>query len=53
MAEVTDDLDKIPSATVIFSTSLNEKAVFEYAAKAEAILQGLGFSIAKLWSDGD
>jgi ATP-binding cassette, subfamily F, member 3 len=49
MAEVTDDLDKILERYSDLQHEFEREGGFEYAAKAEAILQGLGFD-REMWS---
>lgn len=49
MAEAGDDLDKILERYSDLQHQFEHEGGFEYAAKAEAILQGLGFD-RELWS---
>jgi ATP-binding cassette subfamily F protein 3 len=48
MAEASDDLDKILERYSDLQTQFEREGGFEYAARAESILQGLGFR-ARLW----
>src|SRR5499426_3416400 len=49
MADATDDLDKILERYSDLQHEFEREGGFEYAAKAEAILQGLGFD-REMWS---
>jgi ATP-binding cassette, subfamily F, member 3 len=49
MAEATDDLDKILERYSDLQQEFEHEGGFEYAARAESILQGLGFE-CEMWS---